>query len=334
MQVHDVVSTHDLPSPFPWFGSKRPITADVWRAFGRVEAYYEPFFGTGRMLFDNPHPPVREIVNDLDSYVCNFWRAVQADPEAVASYADWPINELDLHARHAWLIEAKSEETERLRDDPTYHSTQHAGWWVWGLCAWIGRGWCSANDRRIPHLGSTGQAIHRQRPHLSSTGRGIHRQRPHLGDTGRGSEQRVTVPYLRALQQRLRHVWVCCGDWSRILTPAVLFGGRLFPIAVFLDPPYSKAIRDADLYATDTDPAPSVAAWARQHGADPRMRIALCGYEGEHDLPGWSVLRWKTNGGMANTGNGETQAKANKAKECVWFSPHCIPPSQLGLFDF
>jgi hypothetical protein len=45
-------------------------------------------------------------VNDIDGYVSNFWRAVQADPELVAHYADWPVNEVDLHARHRWLVGA------------------------------------------------------------------------------------------------------------------------------------------------------------------------------------------------------------------------------------
>jgi hypothetical protein len=45
-----------------------------------------------------------ETVNDKDCYLANFWRALQADPEAVAHWADAPVNEADLHARHQWLV--------------------------------------------------------------------------------------------------------------------------------------------------------------------------------------------------------------------------------------
>ncbi len=54
--------------------------------------------------------------------------------------------------------------------------------------------------------------------------------------------------------------------------------------------------------------------WAVAHGDDPKLRIALCGYEGEYRMPpNWSVFRWK------NTGN------KNGHRERIWFSPHCLP---------
>lgn len=39
-----------------------------------------------------------ETINDKDGLVSNFWRPVQAEPDAVAGHADWPVNENDLHA--------------------------------------------------------------------------------------------------------------------------------------------------------------------------------------------------------------------------------------------
>jgi len=62
------------------------------------------------------------------------------------------------------------------------------------------------------------------------------------------------------------------------------------------------------------------------------MRIALCGYAGEHDMPAsWPVFEWSTQGGYGN--NGEVQT-GNKRRERIWFSPACIndDSGQIGLF--
>lgn len=45
-----------------------------------------------------------ETVNDADGLLCNFWRAMRADPDAVAEHADYPVSEADAHARHRWLV--------------------------------------------------------------------------------------------------------------------------------------------------------------------------------------------------------------------------------------
>ena len=51
------------------------------------------------------------------------------------------------------------------------------------------------------------------------------------------------------------------------------------------------------------DVAAEVAAWARENGDDPELRIALCGYEGEHEMPGWREVAWKGARGYAGDGN-------------------------------
>ena len=89
-----------LSAPFPWFGGKRKIAALVWSRFGAVDNYVEPFFGSGAVLLGRPHPQGLETINDADGYVANFWRAIQREPDAVARWADQPVNENDLHARH------------------------------------------------------------------------------------------------------------------------------------------------------------------------------------------------------------------------------------------
>ena len=349
----------DLKAPFPWFGGKSRVAPLVWSRFGKLPNYVEPFFGSGAVLLGRPHEPHVETINDKDGFVCNFWRAVQADPDGVASYADWPVNENDLHARHVWLVERRHDLTARLEGDPDYYDAKIAGWWVWGICCWIGGEWCAGNNgpwnvvdgrlvktgrdqggvwRQRPHLGD-GKGVHkasvsRQLPHLGSSGAGVHkasvsRQRPHLGTAGQG----VTRPavglhdWMQALSDRLRRVRVCCGDWARVCGPSPT--STLGLTGVFLDPPYSaEAGRDGTLYAVeDLSVAHLVREWCIENQDNPKLRIALCGYEGEHDLPGWGCVPWKAHGGYANLGNAAGQE--NRHRERIWFSPACLRGGRL-----
>ena len=99
-----------LKAPFPYFGGKAAVAAEVWRRFGRVDNYVESFFGSGAVLLGNPWwaPECRlvETVNDRDCYIANFWRALRATPEQLAEIVDNPINECDLEAWHKWLVAA------------------------------------------------------------------------------------------------------------------------------------------------------------------------------------------------------------------------------------
>jgi hypothetical protein len=77
--------------------------------------------------------------------------------------------------------------------------------------------------------------------------------------------------------------------------------------------------------------AHAVREWAIAHGENPKLRIALCGYEGEHAMPSdWSCLAWKANGGHGNASNG--RGRANATRERIWFSPHCLPAAHPELF--
>jgi hypothetical protein len=128
--------------------------------------------------------------------------------------------------------------------------------------------------------------------------------------------------YLWRLAERLRGVRVCCGDWQRVCGPSVTVKHGL--TGVFLDPPYDQAER-AELYTVETDVSAQVRAWALEHGDDPLLRIALCGYDGEHAMPDtWSCVAWKARGGYGSQGNG--RGRANASRERIWFSPHCLSP--------
>ena len=342
-----------MKAPFPYFGGKSRIAGEVWKRFGTVKNYVEPFFGSGAMLLNRPDwkPGIRllETVNDKDGFLSNFWRAVAADPKQVAYHADWPVNENDLHARHSWLVNQRDNITSRLEGNPDYYDVKVAGWWVWGASCWIGSGWCSGKgpwqsvdgifvnvktkdgqgvNRKLPHLGSAGQGVNRQLPHLGDNGRGVNRKLPHLGDAGRGVHRHSSglLEWFYQLAERLRYVRVASGDWSRVTGPSVTHGFGL--TAVFLDPPYSDdANRANDLYAKDDlSVSHKVREWAIANGDNPKMRIALCGYDGEHAMPeSWTAINWKTNGGYGN--QGDVQGAINKHREMIWFSPHCLTDS-------
>jgi len=289
---------HNLKAPFPWFGGKRRVADIVWRHFGDVANYVEPFAGSLAVLLCRPTIPGIETINDLDCHVANFWRALSHDPEQVASFADWPVNEADLQARHKWLIEQEAFRA-RMKADPDFYDAKIAGWWVWGLCSWIGDGWCRAESAQRPHLGNAGQ--------------GINRKLPHLGDAGRD-----LAAYFEQLAARLRRVRVTCGDWSRVTGGGAINHKGL--TGVFFDPPYASA-RNMTYSVDSTTVAHDVREWAIANGDNPMLRIALCGYEGEHAMPdSWHVVKWKTAGGYG----AQAQAIENAAKERIWFSPHCI----------
>lgn len=331
-----------LTAPFPWFGGKSKVADIIWQRFGAVDNYVEPFFGSGAVLLARPKPfKGVETINDADGFVSNFWRAVKLAPDDVAQWADWPVNETDKSARHYWLV---TEGAKRLADglgDPDWFDAKIAGWWVWGLCTWIGGGWCSGDGpwqwtkdgwdnggtglgitRQLPHLG-TGIGINRQLQHLC-TEMGINRQLPHIGT------ERVEVikVWFSALSARLRDVRVANGDWSRVTGDSVTWrNGRT---AVFLDPPYSMDGR-SEVYAMDCGEVAAMAReWAIEAGRRDDMLICLAGYDGEHAMPdGWQAHRWKAQGGFGNQGNG--QGRKNAIRETLWFSPACNRPMQEGF---
>jgi len=340
-----------IKAPFPWFGGKSTVADLVWSRFGDCPNYVEPFFGSGAVLLGRPHAPKVETVNDLDGLVANFWRAIQYDPEETARWADNPVNEADLHARHAWIIQRLEAHQGRIMADPDYFDARMAGYWVYGMCSWIGSGfasgdgpWILAKDaegiltlvdsRQLPHLGA-GRGINRKLPHLGNAGMGINRQRPHLGDAGMGiNRKREGIQeWFLELAGRLRNVRVCCGAWQRVMGDSVTVKHGI--TAVFLDPPYGAEDRE-DLYRAESfTVAREVTEWCLENGSNPMLRIALCGYEGEthHALEaaGWSVIAWKARGGYGSQGD-DSRGRENSERERIWFSPACIG-AERGLFD-
>ena len=325
-----IINGDALKAPFPYFGGKRKVAGLVWDRFGEVANYVEPFFGSGAVLLGRPSDPQLETVNDLDGFVANFWRAIKSAPDEVAEWADNPVNENDLHARHVWLLKHLPELQASLDGDPDFFDAKIAGWWCWGICCWIGSGFCSGegpwwtNDSgQLVHLGSNGQGVKRQLVPLGSNGQGVNRQLVHLGDNGQGEEPQARLgDWFNALAERLRAVRVCSGDWSRVCGPSVTFKHGM--TGVFLDPPYADtADRDATLYRKDSESvAHAVREWAIANGDNPLLRIALCGYEREHVMPPeWECVAWSAAEGFG----GQAAERTNNGKrERIWFSPACL----------
>jgi hypothetical protein len=319
-----------------------------------VDCYVEPFAGSAAMLLGAPDGKRVETINDFDGDVANFWRAVAHDAEAVAGYADWPTNEVDLFARHSWLVRQRGDLLDRLHSDPEWYDAKIAGWWCWGACNWIGSGWCSGDGpwihdgetlvdaRKLPHLGNAGRGINRKLPHLSA-GQGINRQLPALtggnGFVGRGLQRATALPrgefiheWFSAMQARMRDVRVTCGDWSRVVRDSVTTRHGL--TGVFLDPPYAKGAMDYGAGGMGLGIADDVREWCAANGDNKALRIVLCGHAGEHDAllaHGWEARKWTARKGYALT----DEAVENSASETIWCSPHCVPlvPVIADLFS-
>lgn len=341
----------------------------IWGALGAdVKNYVEPFAGSAAVLLARPGGAgAIETINDADGYIANVWRSLREDPQTVAKYADEMVSEVELHARHLWLVGERERLTEKLCGDLEFFDARAAGYWVWGQSCWIAGGWCSGKGPWVSEngvmvlgdLGDAGNGVYRQRPHLGNAGNGVSRQRPHLGCAGKGvARQRPVLAsatrgvavmsrtdrtrrtdwlrdYLASLAARLHRVRVCCGDWSRVCGPSVTITHGL--TGVFLDPPYADtAARTANLYTVDClRVAHDVREWAIEQGANPLMRIVLAGYDGEHAMPDdWRVHEWKTHGGYGNR-SANSAGRANAHRERLWFSPACLRSEnpQGSLFE-
>jgi DNA adenine methylase len=291
-----------MKAPFPYFGGKSRVAHIVWERFGNVRNYVEPFCGSAAVLLARPPGFAgSETINDFDGYVSNFWRSITMAPDEVLRHCDYPVLELDLHARSRELLVQREEFTERMRADPRFYDARVAGWWVWGVSASIGDGF-EKHKKSVPYMGRGARGIHR---------------------TGFTPLEQIDM-----LAKRLRGVTVCCGDWSRVVTDVQVKANGT--TAVFLDPPYPEGDYNYG-GLTDRTISGEVLIWCIANGSNPLWRIAMCGYSENDALAGagWSKYEWDTGGGFSNVAG---QKSENASREVIWFSPHCLSAAQGGLF--
>jgi hypothetical protein len=335
----DVTADNQLKAPFPWFGGKSRAAAEVCAALGDVDTYCEPFAGSLAVLLQR-QAVSHEVVNDADGWLVNFWRAMAAAPDDVAEWCNWPVSELDLTARHVWLLNKGPQLKATMEADPHAYDAKAAGWWVWGICNWIQGGWCCGTgpwqvsqtpegprlvNRKMPDLFAA-KGVKRQMPVLG-TANGVNRQMPVLG-TANGVKR-----WFERLAARLRGVKVLCGDFERVLGDSALrVNVTSCGIAgVLLDPPYPAGKQQSAVYAgcpgSSSEPWNRALAWAVENGNRDRLRIIVCGYEGMWSPPaGWTVRLWDNVAGY--------KRGAGQRQEVLWCSPHCVEPDkrQLELF--
>lgn len=224
----------------------------------------------------------------------------------------------------------------------------------------------NVQSQQVPDLaGESGRGVcassghNRGRPQLGDAfdiGRGVNSNR----SAGTTAERRLWLTdWMQRLQDRLRLVRTCYGHWSRICDSHTTMT-RLGVTGAFLDPPYAKDVKRLHQWVAHLDsdgPTPNDAGnssnrsgslyhgdesqdidklvaevhlWCRKWGQDSNVRIALCGYAGEHDpleSKGWQVVEWKAQGGYGNQGGDNV----NKHRERLWFSPAC--QREKSLFD-
>lgn len=235
----------------------------------------------------------------------------------MAKWCDWPVNHADLAARRRELIKNEGRLLENLVKDEKWHDPVMAGYWVWAASCWIGSGLTR----------------------VSKGGTGVHAigQIPHIGHGGKGVQDPFntnTYATMRALSERLRYVRVVCGDWTRVC------GGKwqtfMGTCGMFFDPPYSVEDRYTEIYHHDsTTVGKEVEKWCLERGADSDMRIVVAGYSDEYKSlveNGWTTYSWWANGGYANAAREGSTAigKANRGRETLFLSPHCVVQPTLG----
>ena len=72
-----------VQSPFPWPGGKRGLTKTLLERLPAHRAYVEVFAGSAKLLFAK-EPSQREVMNDLNGEVTNFFRVAKHRPAELA----------------------------------------------------------------------------------------------------------------------------------------------------------------------------------------------------------------------------------------------------------
>lgn len=274
------------PTPFLYFGNKRKIAERIWERFGDPKYYYEPFAGALGCLLNRPPFTGRryEYVGDIFAMITNFWRAAQWAPQDVAKHAEWPSNEFDLRARMEWLTGQEHQLRQSLLADPRWFDAEIAGWYAWCDSQRISKqGKCLTQARRA------GVAAISDLPQFFAD-----------------LEKRLKS--VKVFHYRAKHSWLRLADGAQVRSVK-------HDVAILLDPPYATRNGADKLYEHDRD-AKELSLLCRNYCLDsahafPRLKIALCGYAGEHDMPKeWEVVPWRSQYG--------------KAFERIWFSPNCL----------
>ena len=111
-------ATSSARSPFPWFGGKQRLAADIVSLFPAHTVYVEVFGGGASVLLSKP-PSTLDVYNDRDDGLVNFFEVLRDQPERLV-----PLLELTPYARSEWQ---KARETWATVEDPVERARR---WYV------------------------------------------------------------------------------------------------------------------------------------------------------------------------------------------------------------
>ena len=303
------------------------VSSLVFSRFGTSDIYAEPFAGSLAVLLGKTGEPHRkEVVNDIDCLVANAWRGMKYMPDETAEFATHPTIQVDLEARRRFLSrEAARLDVEKLLDDPEWCDPRIAGYWVWCASNAI-----SMNQELGSHYQNSGinMGSSPSITHTPGSGHGVQL-------TKRSSA--YIVEHMRLIASRLRKTHILCSNWETCVSDTKLgqVGHKYSTASVFLDPPYNTKTRRKGLYARDSfDVANDVMEWCIEHGDNPNLRIALCGLRDDYDMPdSWEVVEWTHDYNVMGGKTKPSDRGEHKRIETIWFSPHCVAPSnQMSMF--
>lgn len=316
-------SNDNLPDKlFTYFGNKQRIAPIVWPLFGETKVYSEPFCGCASMLLKSPYKHTFEVINDADCYIVNAFRSVKYHPDEVKKHLYNPRFEMDLHAKHDYLVDHKINfSKEMYRADPKFCDPELAAWWIWGINLWIGSNWCSVNHTtktkcsQKPLAGNQGLLTLSKKPASRNQGLLTLSQKPLAGN-----RKDIIENMVHAVFVRLVDTTICYGDFERVLTPS--YTTKFGTTAVFMDPPYAA---DEDVYEqNDCDGSVWDRArdWFIKNNENTLYRIVLCGEERQWPDSPDSVKKifWNRGAGMNKDRSVENR------RECIWVSKHCLTP--------
>ena len=332
-------STQALKAPFVYFGGKRKVAQYVWSRLGDVKTYIEPFCGSAAVLLNRPLPHTgREIINDLDGYVVNFWRALKADPEYLEYLMYYPSTEIDLHSRFDVLKKEQQSLRQKLRDNDDFFDIKLAQYFAQQsnesiqLCGMdLGQNQYNGINELCSKKGVRPQddySVVLAGKWVLNRNNGIGCEAPDLKSRQVNSTPNLTPPHstytsqLSLLAKRLVHVYITSGDWKRVVKPSVIKTGQM--TAIFLDPPYSQEISgwDERCYShSDGAMHDDILVFCKSHTENENIRVALCGHQGTYDELGWERYDWVRCGGFANMS--KKKENVNRKLESIWFSPSC-----------
>lgn len=313
---------------FTYFGNKERISKIVWQLFGTDNrSYVEPFCGCASILLKSQVKHSFECINDIDCYVANAHRATKYYPKEVIRHLYYTRCEIDLWARHDYLINHKKDFTlQMLREDPKFCNPELAAWWIWGINLWLGGNWCADGSL----IRSNGYKVGTGTQKPIRTNQGVLSTKSQKPTNGSrcilSTTKSESISHIKKLRDRILDVYerlidttILCGDWKRCVTHS--YTTSFGKCAIFLDPPYPSNNNGAAVYDNNSLDG-TVFNECKQYFLDnyknQNMRIILCGNSNDwEDCPeDIKKVYWKR-------GSGYTKDK-NSREEVLWCSDACL----------